>query len=160
MSCMLAEASRLLLRIVLPWHVPCMLCCTCPSLASNFISRAQLHRQKCCALQLQVFMELHRSLEAGSSAKPSATGDSLSPHSQASTTGSLALCNSPAVRAFESPDDRQFLLSLLLHCADISNPVKPPVLSRRWGQGCGFESRMWHRDGGLLAVIWCHFGVK
>ena len=126
MSCMPAEASRAFLRMVLPWHLPCTLCCT-----RLHVKPAQ---HLCCALQLQVFMELHRSLEAGSSAKPSATGESLSPHSQASTTGSLALCNSPAVRAFESPDDRQFLLSLLLHCADISNPVKPPLLSRRWGQ--------------------------
>eukprot|EP00891_Asterochloris_glomerata_P003139 jgi/Astpho2/3139/gw1.00051.251.1_t len=46
----------------------------------------------------------------------------------------LALCTSPAARAFGSPEDRQFLLSLLLHCADISNPVKPPLLSRRWSE--------------------------
>ncbi len=105
-------------------------------------------------------MELHRSLEAGSSAKPSATGESLSPAAQASTTGSLALCTSPAARAFGWPEDRQFLLSLLLHCADISNPVKPPLLSRRWGAGCCSKDRVWYRDGGLLAVIRCRPGTE
>mmetsp|Transcript_6600 Transcript_6600/g.16470 ORF Transcript_6600/g.16470 Transcript_6600/m.16470 type:complete len:154 (+) Transcript_6600:2213-2674(+) len=29
-------------------------------------------------------------------------------------------------------EDRTFVLKLGLHCADISNPVKPPVISKQW----------------------------
>lgn len=32
---------------------------------------------------------------------------------------------------FDDPDDRLFFFGLLLHCADISNPVKPLVISEK-----------------------------
>jgi 3'5'-cyclic nucleotide phosphodiesterase len=33
---------------------------------------------------------------------------------------------------FESPEDRQLILNVFLHCADISNPVKPRHISGKW----------------------------
>ncbi len=32
---------------------------------------------------------------------------------------------------WKTPDDRQFLLALLLHCADISNAVKPFAIAEK-----------------------------
>ena len=34
-------------------------------------------------------------------------------------------------RLFASPDERQLLLACMLHCADISNPVKPPAIAEK-----------------------------
>lgn len=34
-------------------------------------------------------------------------------------------------RLFDSAEERQLLLNLLLHCADISNPVKPTVIAEK-----------------------------
>ena len=38
-----------------------------------------------------------------------------------------------------SPDDRSLLVCFLLHCADLSNPVLPPTLSRRIAAELGRE---------------------
>ncbi|KAK9829381.1 hypothetical protein WJX72_005491 [[Myrmecia] bisecta] len=61
--------------------------------------------------KVEVFFELHQAaLRAGSSA---------------CEAGGMA-------SAFAAPEDRLFLLAVLLHCADISNAVKPISISEKW----------------------------
>ncbi|KAL4448605.1 hypothetical protein ABPG75_005824 [Micractinium tetrahymenae] len=37
-------------------------------------------------------------------------------------------------RLFDAAEERQLLLNLLLHCADISNPVKPTEIAEKWSE--------------------------
>ena len=37
---------------------------------------------------------------------------------------------------FDDPEDRLFLFALILHCADISNPVKPLSISEKCHEQC------------------------
>ena len=37
----------------------------------------------------------------------------------------------PDAQVFKTPEDRQFMLALLLHCADISNAVKPFAIAEK-----------------------------
>lgn len=36
------------------------------------------------------------------------------------------------LRLFTTPEDRTLLLCLLLHCADIGNPLRPAPIARKW----------------------------
>jgi hypothetical protein len=40
-------------------------------------------------------------------------------------------CRDALPRLFDSGEERQLLLNLLLHCADISNPVKPSTIAEK-----------------------------
>lgn len=67
-------------------------------------------------LQLEVFYELNAAtinanLRAGEGASASTEG---------------------APEVFKTPEDRQFMLALILHCADISNAVKPLSIAEKW----------------------------
>ena len=48
---------------------------------------------------------------------------------KANRHGSVAI---PASEAFKTDEERQFMLNVLLHCADISNVVKPNELCVKW----------------------------
>ena len=41
-----------------------------------------------------------------------------------------------AIPACRSPEDRQFMMALLLHCADISNAVKPFAIAEKCALLC------------------------
>ena len=78
--------------------------------------------------QLEVFHELNAaainaSLKADSSPSPSAVGAGFE-----ARDGTAA---QPPPDVWKSPEDRQFLLALLLHCADISNAVKPFTIAEK-----------------------------
>ena len=78
--------------------------------------------------QLEVFHELNAaainaSLKADSSPSPSAVGAGLEARDGAAAQ--------PPPDVWKSPEDRQFLLALLLHCADISNAVKPFTIAEK-----------------------------
>jgi hypothetical protein len=40
------------------------------------------------------------------------------------------------MQVFKTPEDRQFMLALLLHCADISNAVKPFAIAEKCARAC------------------------
>jgi hypothetical protein len=44
----------------------------------------------------------------------------------------LPVCSGALPRLFDAAEERQLLLNLLLHCADISNPVKPAAVAEKW----------------------------
>lgn len=71
-------------------------------------------------VQLEVFHELNSATINASLRADSGT---------ASPVGAAGLDPSgapqPIPDVWKTPEDRQFLLALLLHCADISNAVKP-----------------------------------
>ena len=72
----------------------------------------------CPSAQLEVFQELNAAAISGSiRADNSLTG----PAGQGPEAGGPQ----QAPEVWKTPEDRQFLLALLLHCADISNAVKP-----------------------------------
>ena len=71
----------------------------------------------CPSVQLEVFQELNAAAISGSIR---AADSSL-----ASLAGLEAGGAQQAPEVWKTPEDRQFLLALLLHCADISNAVKP-----------------------------------
>ena len=80
------------------------------------------------ASQLEVFHELNAaainaSIKADSS--PSASGTAAGLEARASAAAQ------PLPDVWKSPEDRQFLLALLLHCADISNAVKPFTIAEK-----------------------------
>ena len=79
-------------------------------------------------VQLEVFHELNSaainaSLKADSS--PSASGIGLGLDTNAGAGAQ------PVPDVWKTPEDRQFLLALLLHCADISNAVKPFTIAEK-----------------------------
>ncbi len=83
-------------------------------------------------LQLEVFRELNAaainaSIKADSapSASTSGLGLGMDGH-DGQVAGQAAV---PDV--WKTPEDRQFLLALLLHCADISNAVKPFAIAEK-----------------------------
>jgi hypothetical protein len=47
----------------------------------------------------------------------------------ADLSGAAAAEAAPEI--FKSPEDRQFMLALVLHCADISNAVKPMCIAEK-----------------------------
>ena len=69
-------------------------------------------------MQLEVFQELNAAAISGSIKADSSL---TSPAGQGPETGG----SQPAPEVWKMPEDRHFLLALLLHCADISNAVKP-----------------------------------
>ena len=50
-----------------------------------------------------------------------------------STARRMSMAPSAAASGFSSgqPEERQLLVSFLLHCADLGNPLRPPSLSAR-----------------------------
>lgn len=71
-------------------------------------------------MQVQLFRELHAAeLNASNSG---AESDMLGPV--------------PVQNLFATPEDRLFLMSILLHTADISNPTKPQGISDKCGCIC------------------------
>ena len=74
------------------------------------------------ALQLEVFYELHSS-EIAALNRAARRGGARRHAEGGAAAG--------AGRIFSSAEDRQGLLSLLLHCADISNPVKPAHIAEK-----------------------------
>ena len=82
-------------------------------------------------LQLEVFHELNAaainaSIKADSAPSASTSGLGLGMDGH---DGQLAGQAGPDV--WKTPEDRQFLLALLLHCADISNAVKPFAIAEK-----------------------------
>ena len=93
---------------------------TLPSQDSACLGGCQI-RIWCPSLQLEVFQELNAaaisgSIRAADSGLASPAGPGPGPEAGGAQQG-------PEV--WKTPEDRQFLLALLLHCADISNAVKP-----------------------------------
>ncbi len=79
-------------------------------------------------VQLEVFHELNSasinaSIKADSS--PSASGIGLGLDANAGAGAQ------PMPDVWKTPEDRQFLMALLLHCADISNAVKPFTIAEK-----------------------------
>ena len=73
----------------------------------------------CPFLQLEVFQELNAAAISGSIR--AADSSLASPAGPGPEAGGAQ----QAPEVWKTPEDRQFLLALLLHCADISNAVKP-----------------------------------
>ena len=71
------------------------------------------------SLQLEVFQELNAAAISGSIR--AADSSLASPAGLGPEAGGAP----QAPEVWKTPEDRQFLLALLLHCADISNAVKP-----------------------------------
>ena len=78
-------------------------------------------------MQVEVFSELR------SKKSPAADRSvALSPHGSTSVQSMVGgNTEQGAGSIFTSTDDRQLLLALLLHCADIGNPVMPFHLAER-----------------------------
>lgn len=56
----------------------------------------------------------------------------------------------------ESAEDRMLLVSFTLHCADLCNPVLPPVMSRRIAESLGVEfdrQAQREREQGLQVTV-------
>ncbi len=70
-------------------------------------------------MQLEVFQELNAAAISGSIR--AADSSLASPAGPGPEAGGAQ----QAPEVWKTPEDRQFLLALLLHCADISNAVKP-----------------------------------
>ena len=51
---------------------------------------------------------------------------------------------------FTSTEDRQLMLCLLLHCADIGNPLRPAHIARKWAQRVMEEFFRQVRKAGLV----------
>lgn len=87
----------------------------------------------CNALQVEVFQELNAKRISVASATRTASRANSSTFMQ-SGTAAVAVGSPPAPQAesiFVSQDDRHLLLSLLLHCADIGNSVKPWLIAKK-----------------------------
>lgn len=50
---------------------------------------------------------------------------------------SAPCCSDALPRLFDSGEERQLLLNLILHIADISNPVRPAEIAEKWVAGKG-----------------------
>ena len=79
-----------------------------------------LHSLPC--MQIEVFYELHSSEIAAANHAARRGGGARRRGDSVAGAGA---------RIFATPEDRQGLLSLLLHCADISNPVKPAAIAEK-----------------------------
>ena len=66
---------------------------------------------------------------AASSASGTAAGLLLAMLSEDRASGGGS--TPPQEAVFRSPEDRQFMMALLLHCADISNAVKPFAIAEK-----------------------------
>ena len=82
------------------------------------------HTHKLSTVQLEVFYELNSatinaSIKADNTLSPrmTAIGASFDAHSAAAAQS--------VADVWKTPEDRQFFMALMLHCADISNAVKP-----------------------------------
>ncbi|KAI1316574.1 hypothetical protein EDD11_009839 [Mortierella claussenii] len=71
----------------------------------------------------------HRRQFSSSSASSSSSDDSLCSEGSTQTTHSIDVARSPSDL---TPELRQTLCNCLLHAADISNPVKPWALCKKW----------------------------
>ena len=76
-------------------------------------------------MQLEVFQELNAAAINGSIRADSSLASPAGPGPEAGGGAPQA----PEV--WKTPEDRQFLLALLLHCADISNAVKPFTIAEK-----------------------------
>ncbi len=79
-------------------------------------------------MQLEVFHELNSgainaSIKADSNPSASGIGTGLDAINGAGAQ--------PVPDVWKTPEDRQFLMALLLHCADISNAVKPFTIAEK-----------------------------
>ncbi|GMH46197.1 hypothetical protein BSKO_14165 [Bryopsis sp. KO-2023] len=72
---------------------------------------------------------------------------------------SAALRTGDFTNIFSSAEDRVFLLNMLLHCADISNPVKPLEICKKWADrvlGEFFRQGDLEREKGLSISPMCN----
>ena len=80
------------------------------------------------SLQLEVFHELNSaSINASIKADSTPSASGIGPGLDAINGAALQ----PVPDVWKTPEDRQFLLALLLHCADISNAVKPFTIAEK-----------------------------
>lgn len=100
---------------------------------------ARALRRSMVAAILATDMSAHKTLLAGLETRLAATPDGLD---GVRLSGDLDEVGSPlAAGSFsrDSDEDRQLLVSFLLHCADLCNPLLPPQLSRRIADDLGRE---------------------
>ena len=86
-----------------------------------------------CA-QLEVFYELNSATIAANIRAADAFAASGLSGTSGLLLASLAeerASSTPQEAVFRSPEDRQFMMALLLHCADISNAVKPFAIAEK-----------------------------
>ncbi len=109
---------------------------------------ARALRRTMLAAVLATDMSAHKTLLAAVEARLAAggagsgdagarpAGGGTSPAAAAAAAAAAAL---PLGFSRDSDDDRQLLVSLLLHCADLCNPLFPPAMSRRIAADLGRE---------------------
>ena len=100
--------------------------------------------------QVEVFQELNsKKISAASATRMASRANSAtSAQSGAAVAGGAPpLLQGDSI--FSSQDDRQLLLALLLHCADIGNSVKPWAIAKKWALPKGLYTYTCQED--LLA---------
>jgi len=88
------------------------------------------HRHDACAAFFSAPQSVHKDLLARVNARLSADAPAGAPPG-AATSGAKPDAAVVASFSRDVPEDRQLLVSYLLHCADLCNPLFPPPMSRR-----------------------------